>query len=283
MSETMTTRDGVTLRVRVSLPEAPAVARVVLVHGVGDHVDGLPYTTAAAALAGRGLAVHRLELRGHGLSGGRRVYVDRFADLRDDLGEFVRLASACAPPLPLFLVGVSLGGLIVTDYALHHPEGLRGVVAVAPALGETGGSPFLRAVLPILARLVPALRLDPKLDLGRLTRDPVLLKAYITDDPLYQTKLTPRLAAELLATIAATSARAAEFRVPLLVQHGTADTVTSARDSLGFVERAGVADRTYKAYDGAYHNLFVETNREEVFDDIASWMRARPGDAADAR
>jgi alpha-beta hydrolase superfamily lysophospholipase len=274
---TMTTRDGLALRVRLDLPERGAVARVILVHGIGDHVDGLPYATAAAALSRRGLAVHRLELRGHGLSGGRRVYVDTFADFREDLAGFVSGTSACEPPLPLFLVGVSLGGLIVTDQALHHPDGLRGVVAVAPALGETGGSRFLRACLPLLARLLPTLRLDPKLDLERLTRDRALLKAYVTDDPLYQTKLTPRIAAEVLAAIAATRARAGELRVPLFVQHGTADTVTSARDSEEFVRRAGVGDKAFKGYEGAYHNLFVETNREEVFDDLAAWILARSG------
>jgi alpha-beta hydrolase superfamily lysophospholipase len=63
----------------------------------------------------------------------------------------------------------------VTDYALHHREGLSGVVAAAPALGATGGSPFLKAVRPVLARFGPRLRLDPKLDLERLTRDRIML------------------------------------------------------------------------------------------------------------
>jgi alpha-beta hydrolase superfamily lysophospholipase len=121
---------------------------------------------------------------------------------------------------------------------------------------------------------VPALPIDPKLDLSRLTRDPELQRAYIAD-PLYQTRVTPRIAAELLRAVTDTRERAPDFRVPLFILHGTADTFTSPAASRQFWERAGAADKTYKTYDGAYHNLFVETNREEIYDDIAAWIGAR--------
>jgi alpha-beta hydrolase superfamily lysophospholipase len=271
---TMTTKDGLELRIRADDPASAPRGRIVLVHGIGDQVDGVPYVTAAAALTARGFSVRRLELRGHGLSGGRRVYVDAWKDFRDDLGAFVDLVAAEFPSLPVFLAGISMGGLIVTNYAAHRPEGLRGVIALAPALGETGGSRFLLALLPVLSRLAPALPINPNLDLARLTRDPDLQRVYVSD-PLYQTHVTPRIAAELLGAVADTRARAPEFGVPLLVLHGTADTLTSPAGSREFVERAGVDDKTYRSYEGAFHNLFVETNREEVYDDMAAWMRAR--------
>lgn len=274
MVATMTTRDGFELRVRRNDPASAPRARIVLIHGIGDQVDGVPYVAAAAALTARGFAVRRLELRGHGRSGGRRVCVNTWSDFRDDLGAFVNQVAGERPALPLFLLGVSMGGLIVINYATYRPDGVSGVVALAPALGETGGSRFLLALLPALSRLAPTLPINPRLDLTRLTRDPALQRAYVAD-PLYQTRVTPRLAAELLAAVADTRARAADLRVPLLVLHGTADTLTSPGASRAFVDRAGVEDRTYRTYDGAYHNLFVETNREEICDDIAAWIDAR--------
>jgi alpha-beta hydrolase superfamily lysophospholipase len=275
MGTGLTTADGIWLRTRTDTPPGQPSAAIVLVHGLGDQVDGLPYALAGAAFAAQGFLVHRLELRGHGKSGGPRTYVDAFGVFREDLRRFVQQTRPSPAPPRLFLVGVSLGGLIVVDYAIHHGDGLAGVVAVAPALGDTGGSPLLRALLPVLARLVPRVHLDPMLDLDKLTRDRALLQAYVEDDPLYQRRITPRLASELFSAIAATRARAADLRVPLLVLHGTADTVTSPSGSRSFHDAAGVADKTYRAYDGALHNLFVETNREEVFDDIASWIRKR--------
>jgi alpha-beta hydrolase superfamily lysophospholipase len=271
---TMTTIDGIALRVRADEPASAPCARIVLVHGIGDQVDGVPYVTAAAALARRGFSVRRLELRGHGLSGGRRVYVNAWSEFRDDVGRFVDLVAAERPALPVFLVGISMGGLIVTNFAAHRPEGIRGVVALAPAIGDTGGSRFLLALLPVLSRVVPTLPINPKLDLSRLTRDADMQRAYVAD-PLYQTRVTPRLAAELLAAAADTSERASDFSVPLLILHGTADTLTSPAGSFEFYERARVGDKTYRRYDGAYHNLFVETNREEIYDDIAAWITAR--------
>ncbi len=275
MTDRFVTADGVSLRTRVARPSGEPVARVAMLHGIGDQVDGLPYVLASRALAARGFLVQRMELRGHGLSGGPRAYVRDWDDYRRDLAQFLDAVDSATAALPLFLVGVSMGGLLVTNYGLHHPERLRGIVAVAPALGDTGGSPLLRALLPVLARVAPRMRLDPKLDLAKLTRDPVLLQSYVTDDPLYQTRVTPSLGAQLLATIAETRRRAAEFMVPLLVQHGTADTVTSPTGSREFCERAGSEDKTYRAYEGGYHNLFVDTCREAVYGEMASWMEAR--------
>jgi alpha-beta hydrolase superfamily lysophospholipase len=272
--QTMTTSDGLVLRVRADDPASAPLARIVLIHGIGDQVDGVPYVTAAAALAARGFSVRRLELRGHGRSGGRRAYVSSWSDFRDDLGRFVEQVAAERPALPVFLVGISMGGLIVTNFAAYRPDAIRGVAALAPALGETGGSRLLLAILPVLSRLVPSLPIDPKLDLSRLTRDAGLQRAYLAD-PLYLTRVTPRLASAVVEAIADTRERAAGFRVPLLIMHGSADTITSPAGSLAFYERAGSADKTYRRYEGAYHNLFVETNREEIYDDIAAWIRVR--------
>lgn len=273
MSQIFKTHDGIELRVRVNEPATAPRSEIVLVHGIGDQCDGVPYITAAKALAARGMRVHRLELRGHGESGGEKMYIDSWQDFRHDLNHFVEQVKLQQPTLPLFLVGISMGGLIVVNYAEHHPEDLAGVVALAPALGDTGGSPALRAILPVLSRFTPRVRVDPKLDLAKLTRDAELQTEYLAD-PLYQSKITPRIASELLKTIQETRAGAPKFRVPLMILHGTADTITSPQGSYEFFEMAGVEDKTYKRYEGAYHNLFVETNREEIYDDIAMWITA---------
>jgi len=273
MTQSFKTNDGLELRARVNEPKDTPRAKIILVHGIGDQVDGVPYKTAAEALAARGFQVHRLELRGHGTSGGEKMYIEAWHDFRNDLHSFAQNIISQSPSLPLFLVGISMGGLLVTNYAAHFPDDIAGVVAVAPALGDTGGSPILRALLPVLSRLTPRIRVDAGLDLARLTRDPQLQKEYL-DDPLYQAKITPRIAAELLATIQETRARAPQFRVPLFILHGTADTITSPKGSYEFYEMAAVQDKTYKRYEGAYHNLFVETNRAEIYDDIANWINA---------
>jgi pimeloyl-ACP methyl ester carboxylesterase len=198
----------------------------------------------------------------------QRVAADAWNDYRDDVrGRGPRVGGAAVSP------GLSAA----TRWRPHrhqyaaHSEGLR--VIVGSRSGRYGGSRFT-ALLPVLSRLVPSMPINPKLDLSRLTRDPDLQRAYVAD-PLYQTRVTPRIAAELLRAIADTRELAPGFRVPLLIMHGTADTFTSPEGSREFYERAGFGDKTYKTYEGAYHNLFVEANREEVYDDIAAWIDAR--------
>ena len=148
------------------------------------------------------------------------------------------------------------------------------MVALAPALGDTGGSRFLLALLPVLSRLVPTMPIDPKLDLSRLTRDPKFQHAYMAD-PLYQTRVTPRIAAELLRAVADTRERAAASACRCSFCTARPTRSPRRRAAVDFYERAGSATRPIKPYEGAYHNLFVETNREEIYDDIAAWIGAR--------
>ena len=76
MTQTFKTKDGLELRTRLDEPTTAARAKIILVHGIGDQVDGVPYATAAQSLAARGFQVHRLELRGHGMSGGEKMYIE---------------------------------------------------------------------------------------------------------------------------------------------------------------------------------------------------------------
>ena len=88
-------------------------ARVLIVHGIGEHSGR--YERTGRLLAEAGLDVDAFDLRGHGLSGGRRVYVREWDDFLDDVE--VRLAALRRPGLPLVLFGHSMGALIALNYA----------------------------------------------------------------------------------------------------------------------------------------------------------------------
>ena len=247
-------------------------AAVISLHGLGDH-SGL-YPMVAEALTPRGIAVYAPDLRGNGRSPGPRGHIDSWADLREDLRRLVRRARAETPGVPLFLLGNSLGGLVVLDYASHLPDELRGVVAVAPPLGELGVPAPLLALGRVLSRVWPRFSLETGMDLGGLSRDPAVVEEVLAD-PLFHRRGTARLSTEVTATIARVQRAAAEFPVPLLVVHGDADRMVPPEGSRRFVARAGQRDKTFLEIPGAYHALLADLDGERVLAAIRDWIVAR--------
>jgi alpha-beta hydrolase superfamily lysophospholipase len=221
-----------------------------------------------------GVEVIAPDLRGHGRSEGQRGYIGSWSELRDDLHAFVTRARREAPTLPLFLIGTSLGGLVVLDYALHDAHGLRGVIALSPPLGPLGVPAPLLVLGRVLSRVWPRFSLDTGMDLSGLTRDPSVL-AQVLADPLFHRRGTARLSTEVTRTIARVQAGAPAFPVPLLLLHGGADRMVPPDGSRRFAARVGHPDATLIEYPGAYHALLGDLDAQRVLADMAHWIIAR--------
>ncbi|HEX2218394.1 MAG TPA: alpha/beta hydrolase [Gemmatimonadales bacterium] len=263
---------GLSLFRQVWRPIGGVRAALINVHGLGDH-SGL-YPTLVEHFTARGVTVHALDTRGNGRSQGQRAYVERWEEYREDLACFVRLVRSEEPDRPLFLLGNSLGGLIVLDYALEHPEGLRGVVVASPPLGRLGVPAPLLALGRILSRVWPRFSLRTGMDLSGLARDPVVRETLLAD-PLFHRVGTARLSTEVRAAIARVQAAAPRFPLPLLVLHGSADRMVPPDGSRSFVARVGHPDRELREYAGAFHVLFADLERERVLADVERWIVAR--------
>jgi alpha-beta hydrolase superfamily lysophospholipase len=270
--ENFKTSDGLTLHCYVaSSGTNPSKANVILVHGLGDHSQGLPYRNLSNYLGMHKISVYSFDMRGHGQSDGRRMFVNTWQDFIDDLHIFTDLVKNEEPDSPLFLIGLSLGGLLVLNYAQHHPQALTGIIAVAPAVDASGVPPLVKLIIPLLARWMPKGSINPGLDMSHISRDKTAAQAY-TSDPAFQTKTTPRLASEVIKTMGETRSMASQLKLPLLILHGTEDTIVRPDGSAAFLEQVGSSDKERLTYEGAYHNLFLEPNRENIFADIVRWI-----------
>src|SRR5512137_1417329 len=105
---------GLELYRRCWQPESEPRAAVVLVHGVGEHSGR--YMNVVGPLVEDGYAVYSYDQRGHGVSPGPRVHIDRWTEYREDLTTYVSDVAEQVGDVPVVLYGHSMGSLVVLDY-----------------------------------------------------------------------------------------------------------------------------------------------------------------------
>ncbi len=221
----------------------------------------------------RGWAVHAFDQRGNGRSPGRRGHVARWAEYREDLQRFVAAVAGAESNRPLFLLGYSLGGLVVLEYALQQPARLSGVVAVAPALSLSGVPAPLRFAGRVLSAVWPTFTLETGLDLSGLARDPSIAE-HILADPLFHRKASARLSTETAAAMARVLDGAGQFRLPILLLHGGADRMVPPSGTRELARRLPPELVEYCEYPASYHALLADADRAAPLETLERWLRA---------
>lgn len=260
---------GVALAWQAWLPDDDPKAVVILSHGLAEHSGR--YAHVATCLVGHGYGVYALDHRGHGRSQGRRAQIDRMAYVVDDLHTFVGLVRSEQPAKPQFLLGHSVGGAVAVNYALEHPDELAGLVLSAPAVViENAPAVQVRAgkILSAIAPGFPLLALDGT----AVSRDTAVVHAYDTDPLNYRGKIPVRTLAELVDTAEKLPDRLGDLRLPILLLQGTADRLVPLSASRLVHDRVSSPDRTLRLYEGLYHEVFNEPERDQVLADLCDWL-----------
>jgi alpha-beta hydrolase superfamily lysophospholipase len=252
-------------------PESTPRAVLAVVHGFGEHSGR--YGNVVDWFVPRGYAVYAFDLRGHGHSPGKRGYIESFEEIRGDVRTFLDLVHSQEPEGAVFLLGHSLGGLIVLEYVLRDGSGLEGVVASAPLLSEPGISPFLLLLGKVLSKVWPDLTLEVGLDVTALSRDTTVVEAYV-NDPLVHGKGTPRLSTEIKVAIDWTQAHAADLALPCLVVYGELDRLCPTDASQVFSENVTIGSIERIGYEGYFHEVFNDLGKEKVLADVEAWLES---------
>ena len=228
--------DGVQFYFQGWQPETPPKAVVCLVHGLGEHSGR--YAHVAAALNDAGYALLGFDLRGHGKSGGPRGHTPSYDTLMDDIGRLLAEAAAALSRSAALPLRPQPGRQSGAELCAAAQAALAGVVATSPWLRLSSAPPAARMTLGrVMNRLLPAFVQSSGLDPTGLSRDPEVVRAYKVD-PLVHDRLSARLGMAAIASGEWAIAHAAEFPLPLLLVHGSADKLTSAAASAG-VRRQG--------------------------------------------
>ncbi|QIX28740.1 alpha/beta hydrolase [Nocardioides sp. JQ2195] len=254
------------------LPESTPKAVVLVVHGVAEHSGR--YAGLAARLVDAGYAVYALDNHGHGRSAGTPGNIGRMGALVADVHALRGMAEAARPGVPVFIIGHSLGALLSLDYLVTQGQaGISGVVLSGAAIDPSIGSRLERLAAPLLSRLLPNLALV-NLGIDNICRDPEVVEAYRADPLVYTGKVRARTGAEVLVAIDRVSAGLPALTLPALVLHGGDDRLADPAGAQLIHDAIGSTDKTQKIYDGLYHEIFNEPEKDQVLADVVTWLDA---------
>jgi acylglycerol lipase len=252
-------------------PEGAPRAVVVISHGFNSHSG--QYMWAGEQLANAGFATYALDHRGRGRSEGERFYVDKFTDFTGDLGTFISIAKTENPGLPVYLLGHSAGGVIACGYALESQDEIDGLICESFAF-KLPVPDLILAVLKGVSYLTPHLHVFA-LNNKDFSRDPAVVES-MNNDPLIKGESQPaETAAEMIKADQVLEKSFDRINIPVLIIHGTEDKATRPDGSQFFYDHAGSADKTLKLYEGHYHDLLNDVDKEIVLGDMINWINAR--------
>jgi alpha-beta hydrolase superfamily lysophospholipase len=264
---------GVRIVYDVWTPDTTPRAVVVLAHGFGEHARR--YDHVAQRFGEAGLVTYALDHRGHGRSGGKRVLVRDISEFTADFDTLVGIAKRDNPGLKCIVLGHSMGGGIVFAFGVERPDNYDLMVLSAPAVAAQDlVSGIVALAAKVLGVVAPGLPVQ-ELDFNAISRDPEVVQAYNTDPLVYHGRVPAGIGRALLQVGETMPRRAPALTAPLLVVHGTDDRLIPIEGSRRLVECVGSTDVELKEYPGLYHEVFNEPERNQVLDDVVSWILAR--------
>jgi alpha-beta hydrolase superfamily lysophospholipase len=225
----------------------------------------------AEAFNKAGIALLGFDQRGHGQSPGKRGDIPSYNSLLDDIAMALSSTQEQCPQVPVFLYGHSMGGNLVINYALRRKPAISGVLATSPWLKLAFEPPATQLMLArVLYRLLPGFTQASGLDVTALARDPQIGLDY-QNDPMVHDRVSVRLLVEFLNAGEWALEHASEFPLPLLLVHGSADSITAASASQAFAAQAGERCKL-KIWEGFYHETHNEPEKEQVIAYNLEWL-----------
>jgi len=250
-------------------PEDQPRAVICFVHGLGEHSGR--YTHVVDRLTKAGYVIFAFDLRGHGKSKGLRGHTPSYDALLNDINSLLNEADKYFPELPRFLYGYSLGGNLALNYILRRQPQLKGVIVTGPWLRLAFEPPRFKIILAQITNYIwPSFSQISGLDTKAISRDPEVVRAY-ENDPLGHDHISARMFIGSYQAGQWALEHASELPIPLLLMHGRDDKLSSVEASHEFADK--ITEKcTLKIWDGLYHELHNEPEKEKVFKFLIDWL-----------
>lgn len=241
---------------------------VLLVHGLGEHMGR--YAHVAKHLNDWGFVVRGYDHFGHGLSTGVRGALPSDRRMLDDLTKVIADTRQNMPTgKPLVLIGHSMGGGVVGRFVSLNIAPVDALVMSSPAL-DPGLNVIQKALLAILPKIAPNLRIGNGLNANYICRDEAVVAAYLAD-PLVHDRISARLANVIAISGAATIQAAPRWTTPTLLMFAGEDKLVNPAGSRAFAAASPHCVKT-QAFEHMFHEIFNAPDQAQVFSVLKTWL-----------
>lgn len=275
---------------------------IQIAHGMAEHA--LRYEAFSEWITAQGYIVYANDHRGHGKTKNHEktkgffAVKDGFSKVTEDLLLLTKYIQQTHPNVPIFLLGHSMGSFLARRIAQLHGEQYAGMILS----GTSGDQKLLGKIGLMLAKLERKLRgpyaksplmnqlifgsynknfSPPRTKFDFLSRDERVVEQYIKDDNcgfICTTSFYVDLLTGLDLIHRPEEIEKTPKQLPIFLLSGDADPVGD--DGKGVQQvyeqyvNLGLQQVSLKLYEGGRHEMLNETNREEVFQDIANWLES---------
>lgn len=268
-TSTFKNKAGLKIFIRTWLPDGNPRGIIIIAHGLNSHSGYYQWT--AEQFTAQNYAVYAPDQQGRGQSEGERFYTDNIYDAVADVDYVVDRAKSEQPELPVFMLGHSAGGVLACLYSLEHQEKLNGLICESFAF-KVPAPEFALAVLKGVSHLAPHLH-TIKLKNEDFSRNPEAVAVMNNDPPIADESQPSKSMEQLVKADERLEKEFSKITLPVFILHGTNDKATKPSGSQFFYDNAGSTDKTIKFYEGHYHDLLNDLDKEIVMNDIISWVK----------
>ncbi len=271
-------RDKLPIYYKYWLPKDSPKRVLLMCHGFQCHSD--LFFPLADYFYNKRTIVGALDLRGHGRTGPVRGDIKDFSSVYEDLKILIHLFKSKFS-VPIYLMGESLGGLVVLHYSLKFPHDVSGIITLAPGL-KPKIFDVAKKVLPVLTLLIyllyPVFSNKPVLALPQDFNNPTYFPSFNEFDRkdfMHTQRISLNLILNLLKYFKTSSAiMTGDFKVPLLICQGTGDKALDFRGAKELYENIKIKGDDTKLifYKNANHSLLLDMKAKKIYDDIFNWI-----------
>jgi len=238
---------------------------VIVLHGLLEHSGRYEKIVNRVQLSQ--FSYFTFDLRGHGLSEGKRGHAEQVDVLVQDIQTFTEFVSSRWYPqkkVKFILLGHSFGGLLGIRFLIKNPNVFKAVILSSPCFDIKSPVPGLDLFYGFLSHIIPNKVIHSLIRSQQLTHDPEEWKQH-ESDPLIHNDVTLKLFGDMMSVMPQTLKEAQLINCPLLMLMPDKDLVVDSQKAFDFYENVGSVDKSVHVFKKSYHELLREKNYEEIY------------------